>query len=150
MLCVDMDGHGCAHVMQWVGMNGHRSLLMGIVWVWVQFKGKCWDLLLMEVRDTLRQCTHSLLEKTVTESTQNQQRIVGSGCCFSRVGPVTDQQRIVDWVLLIWSHLKKNYCSNFAGKKLFFTTRIFGTKKLIFDMPGLLWHPNPTHLCLQG
>ena len=25
-------------------MGGHRSLPMGMVWVWVQFKGKCWAL----------------------------------------------------------------------------------------------------------
>ena len=31
--------------MLWVGMGGHRSLLMGLVWVWVQFEGKCWALL---------------------------------------------------------------------------------------------------------
>jgi hypothetical protein len=31
-----MGGHGCAHVMLWVGMGGHRSLLMGMVWVWIQ------------------------------------------------------------------------------------------------------------------
>ena len=24
--------------MLWVGMDGHRSLLMGVVWVWVQFE----------------------------------------------------------------------------------------------------------------
>ena len=45
MLCVGMGGHGYAHVMLWVGMDGHRSLLMDMVLVWVQFKGKCWALL---------------------------------------------------------------------------------------------------------
>ena len=35
-----MGGHGCAHVMLWVGMSGHRSLLMGMVWVWVQLERK--------------------------------------------------------------------------------------------------------------
>ena len=29
MLCVGMGGHGCAHVMQWVGMGGHRSCMSG-------------------------------------------------------------------------------------------------------------------------
>jgi hypothetical protein len=28
-----MGGHGWAHVMLWVGMGGHRSLLMVMVWV---------------------------------------------------------------------------------------------------------------------
>ena len=28
------------YVWTWVDMGGHRSLLMGMVWVWVQFKGK--------------------------------------------------------------------------------------------------------------
>ena len=32
----------------------------------------------------------TLLEKTVTGSTENQQRIVDRGCCFDRVGPVID------------------------------------------------------------
>ena len=39
--------------------------------------------------------------KTVAGSTQNQQRIVGRGCCFGRVGPVKLQQRVVDRFLLI-------------------------------------------------
>ena len=26
--------------MLWMGMGGHRSLLMGMVWVWVQIRGK--------------------------------------------------------------------------------------------------------------
>ena len=26
--------------MLWVGMGGHRSLLMGMVWVWVQIRRK--------------------------------------------------------------------------------------------------------------
>jgi TM2 domain-containing membrane protein YozV len=40
-----MGGHGwawVAHVMLWVGMGGHMSLLMGMVWVWVQIRRKCW------------------------------------------------------------------------------------------------------------
>ena len=39
-----MGGHGQAHVMLWVGMGGHRSILMGVVWVWVQIRKKCWAL----------------------------------------------------------------------------------------------------------
>ena len=35
-----MGGHGWAHAMLWVGVGGHRSLLMGMVWVWVQIKRK--------------------------------------------------------------------------------------------------------------
>ena len=31
--------------MLWVGMGGHRSMLMGMVWVWVQMRGKCWALI---------------------------------------------------------------------------------------------------------
>ena len=26
----------------WVGVGGHRSLLMGMVWVGYKLKGKCW------------------------------------------------------------------------------------------------------------
>ena len=33
-----MNGHGWTHVMLWVGM--HRSLMMGMVWVWVQIPRK--------------------------------------------------------------------------------------------------------------
>ena len=53
-------------------------------------------------------CVSPLLEKIVTGSTENQQRIVDRGCCFGRVGPVSDQQRVVDQFLLIWSPHKKN------------------------------------------
>ena len=28
----------------WVGMGGRRLLLMGVVWVWVQIRRKCWAL----------------------------------------------------------------------------------------------------------
>jgi hypothetical protein len=35
-----MGGHGWAHVMLWVGMGGHRWLLMVMVWVWVQIRKK--------------------------------------------------------------------------------------------------------------
>ena len=38
--CQAMDGHGWA----WVGIGGHRSLLMGEVWVWVQIQRNCWAL----------------------------------------------------------------------------------------------------------
>ena len=34
-----LGGHGCyiiVHRWAWVGVGGHRSLLMGVVWVWVQ------------------------------------------------------------------------------------------------------------------
>ena len=51
-------------------------------------------------------CVSPLLEKIVTGSTENQQRIVDRGCCFGRVGPVIDQQRVVDQFLLIWSPKK--------------------------------------------
>ena len=34
--------------MLWVGMGGHRSLLMVMVWVWVQIRRKCWALLTCE------------------------------------------------------------------------------------------------------
>ena len=40
-----MGGHGWPHVMLWVGMGGHRSMSMGVVWVWVQIRRKCWALL---------------------------------------------------------------------------------------------------------
>ena len=33
-----MGGHGWAHVMLWVGMGGHRSMLMVMVWVWYKFE----------------------------------------------------------------------------------------------------------------
>ena len=39
MLWVGTGGHGCAHVMLW-RMGGHRSFLMGMVWVWVQTRRK--------------------------------------------------------------------------------------------------------------
>ena len=74
-------------------------------------------------------------------STQNQQRIVGRSCCFGRVGPVIEQQRVVDQFMLIWSIYLYIY---------FFTTQIFWAKKLILGLPGFLWHPNPTRLGLQG
>jgi hypothetical protein len=35
-----MGEHGWAHVMLWVGMGGHRSLLMIMVWIWVQTRRK--------------------------------------------------------------------------------------------------------------
>jgi hypothetical protein len=35
-----MGGHGWAHVMLWVGTDGHRLLLMVTVWVWVQIRRK--------------------------------------------------------------------------------------------------------------
>ena len=35
-----MGGHGRAHVMLWVGMGGHRSMLLVMVWVWVQILRK--------------------------------------------------------------------------------------------------------------
>ena len=54
------------------------------------------------VRGRQRSVLDPLLEKTVTGSTQYQQRIVGRVCCFGRVGPVSDQQRVVDHFLLIW------------------------------------------------
>ena len=31
--------------MLWMGMGGHRSLLMGVVWVWVQIRRQCWTLI---------------------------------------------------------------------------------------------------------
>ena len=37
---VGMGGHGWAHVMLWVGIGGHRSLLMVVVWVWIQIRRK--------------------------------------------------------------------------------------------------------------
>ena len=40
-----MGEHRWAHVMLWVGMGGHRSLLMSVVWVWVQSRRECWSLL---------------------------------------------------------------------------------------------------------
>ena len=61
-----MGGHGCNNIgniignvtifeymgaiwIAWVGtchaMGGHRSLLMGVVWVWVQIRRKCWALI---------------------------------------------------------------------------------------------------------
>ena len=66
----------------------------------------------------------TLLKKTVTGSTENQKRIVDRGCCFGRVGPVSDQQRVVDQFLLIWS-----------PKKHFFTARLFREKN-IFLLSG--------------
>jgi len=33
-----MGGHGWTHVMLWVGMGGHRSLLMVMVWVQIRRK----------------------------------------------------------------------------------------------------------------
>jgi hypothetical protein len=38
--CHAMGGHGWAHVMLWVGMGGHRPMLMVMVWVWVQIRRK--------------------------------------------------------------------------------------------------------------
>ena len=38
--CHAMGGHGRAHVMMWVDMGGHRSVLMVMVWVWVQIRRK--------------------------------------------------------------------------------------------------------------
>ena len=35
-----MGGHGWAHVMLWVGVGGHKSLLMGMFWVWVENRRK--------------------------------------------------------------------------------------------------------------
>ena len=47
---------------------------------------------------------HSITtRKIVAGSTQNQQKIVGRGYCFGRVGPVRLQQSVVDRFLLIWS-----------------------------------------------
>ena len=43
-----LGGHGCditVHGRAWVGMSWHRSLLMVMVWVWVQIRRKCWALL---------------------------------------------------------------------------------------------------------
>ena len=57
-----MGGHGCDFIgniignvtifeymgalwIAWVGMGGHRSLLMGVVWAWVQIWRKCWALI---------------------------------------------------------------------------------------------------------
>jgi hypothetical protein len=40
MLWAGMGEHGWAHLMLWVGMGGHRSLLMVMVWVWVQIRRK--------------------------------------------------------------------------------------------------------------
>ena len=33
---MDMSGHGWTHIMLWVGMGGHRSMMMVMIWVWVQ------------------------------------------------------------------------------------------------------------------
>ena len=100
-------------------------------------------------------CLFTLLEKTVTGSTQNQQRIVGRGCCFGRVGPVSDQQRVVDKFLLIKSQKEKKRkevfsLPEFFGKIYFYCVDFIGKKKTISGLPGFLWHPNPTRLGLQG
>ena len=39
-----------------VGMGGHRSLLMGMVWAWVQFKGKIWTLMPIEAHEVCGCC----------------------------------------------------------------------------------------------
>ena len=49
-ICIAWVGHGWTHVMLWVGMGGHRSLLMDVVWVWVQIRRKCWALVGTQVR----------------------------------------------------------------------------------------------------
>ena len=90
----------------------------------------------------------TLLEKTVTGSTQNQQRIVGRGYCFGRIGPVSDQQRVVDQFLLIWS--RKKSLSKFFGKNIFLMRGFFYWQSFSFGLPGFVWHPNPTRLGLQG
>ena len=36
--------------MLWVGVGGHRSLLICMVWVWVQIQRKCWALLLSHMK----------------------------------------------------------------------------------------------------
>ena len=38
--CPVMGGHRWTHVMLWMGMGGHRSLLMVMVWIWVQIRWK--------------------------------------------------------------------------------------------------------------
>ena len=89
----------------------------------------------------------SLLEKIVTGSTQNQQRIVGHGCCFGRVGPVSDQQRVVDQFLLIWSQQKiqKKIIGRISGGKMFFYCAYFSTGQKKFpdysDFYGTLTLP---------
>ena len=56
--------------------------------------------------------------KIVVGSTQNQQRIVGCGCCFGNVGPVRLQQWVVDRFMLIWSQYF--HCPDFHDKIVFF------------------------------
>ena len=72
--------------------------------------------------------------KIMAGSTQNQQRIVGRGCCFGRVGLVKLQQRVVD--RFCWSGHKNILF------KLFFTSRIFW-EIINFLLYGFLWHSNP-------
>jgi hypothetical protein len=62
----------------------------------------------------------------VAGSTQNQQRIVDRGCCFGRVGPVIDQQRVVD---LVTKKNKVFSLPDFFRKFYFFTVRIFRATK---------------------
>ena len=40
-----MGGHGWAYVGTCHAMGGHRLLLMGVAWVWVQIRRKCWSLM---------------------------------------------------------------------------------------------------------
>jgi hypothetical protein len=40
MAWVGMGGHMSCYGRAWVGMGGHRSLLMVMVWVWVQIRRK--------------------------------------------------------------------------------------------------------------
>ena len=87
-----------------------------------------------------KEVAHSLLEKIVTGSTENQLRIVDRGCCFSRVGPVTDQQRVVDQSMLIWSQKKtKNHFfkARLFQEKNYFLLHGFCGKKLFLDYPDI-------------
>ena len=83
--------------------------------------------------------------KTLAGSIQNQQRIVGRGYCFGRVGPVRLQQRVVD--RFCWSGHNFFFkvifsLPGFFEKFYFFTAWIFREINK-FLVHGFLWHPNP-------
>ena len=89
--------------------------------------------------------------QTMARSTQHQQRIVGHGCCFGRLGLVKLQQRVDDQLLLIWSkeyfyiffYIFLNFFSlpRFFEKITFLFIGIFGHIKWLMDCSDLYGTP---------
>jgi hypothetical protein len=54
-----MSCYGWAHVMLWVGIGGHRLLLMVMVWVWVQIRRKMFGLCRDQIQTIYALCAQT-------------------------------------------------------------------------------------------